>query len=58
MCPCKDCEERSVTCHIKCERYLAFAKECKLINKSLKGTYTGVSKRRRKSLWTTHFRRR
>ena len=22
--PCKDCPERSVTCHSECEKYLAF----------------------------------
>lgn len=26
-CPCKDCTERTVDCHGKCEKYLAWAKE-------------------------------
>lgn len=25
--PCKDCEERHIACHTKCEKYKAFAEE-------------------------------
>ena len=27
MCPCKDCEVRTVGCHAKCESYNAFRKD-------------------------------
>ena len=27
-CPCKECEERTETCHAECEKYLAFLTEC------------------------------
>lgn len=27
-CPCKECEERTETCHAECEKYLAFLAEC------------------------------
>ena len=26
--PCKDCADREVGCHSKCEKYLEFRKEC------------------------------
>ena len=26
--PCKDCKDRRLGCHSRCEKYLAFAKEC------------------------------
>lgn len=27
-CPCKECEERTETCHAECKKYLAFLAEC------------------------------
>ena len=27
-CPCRECEERTETCHAECEKYLAFRAEC------------------------------
>ena len=32
--PCKDCTNRSVTCHISCEEYVAFSNERKRINEA------------------------
>ena len=29
--PCKDCKNRSPTCHSECEAYIAFAKEREVI---------------------------
>ena len=27
MCPCKDCETRTVGCHAKCESYIKFRED-------------------------------
>ena len=31
-CPCKDCQDRTVTCHSVCERYEEFKKKRELEN--------------------------
>lgn len=31
--PCKDCPDRVLGCHSKCEKYIAFSEENKLIYK-------------------------
>ena len=30
-CPCKNCDERILGCHSKCDRYKEFEQECKEI---------------------------
>ena len=30
--PCRKCENRSVGCHVNCERYIDFVNNCKSIN--------------------------
>lgn len=32
LAPCKDCQDRSPTCHGKCERYAEYAKYCAELN--------------------------
>ena len=40
MPPCKNCKDRSITCHSKCEKYISFVNKNEEYKKSLQGTST------------------
>lgn len=40
--PCKDCHDRTVGCHGKCEKYLAYRAELDAINKKVKMEKSGA----------------
>ena len=52
--PCKDCQQRKIGCHAKCEEYLAYAILCREQNervakaKNIESDFYAVSTRRRK----------
>ena len=55
ICPCKDCERRTITCHSNCKEYLAYAEWKQFVNeeerKEKKKFSTSSAKRRNK--WKT-----
>lgn len=50
-CPCtRDCEGRSITCHVDCERYQAFVKQCEKIRADRKKIVDSAYERRRMAM--------
>ena len=54
--PCLNCAERSTNCHARCEKYKAFAMECKRIRDAGKEIFITAKRHRRFSLWKTNRR--
>lgn len=54
--PCQNCTERSTNCHASCEKYKAFARECKRIREAGREIFITAKRHRRFSLWKTNRR--